>query len=88
MDNWRVKQLEELIAQDPNDEFVLFALAQECGKAQDYAKAIAYYNRLRGINPDYVGLYYHLAASYIKAGQTDEALETNLAPLCIHNIVS
>ena len=36
MDNWRVKQLEEMIAQDPKDEFVLFALAQEYGKTGDY----------------------------------------------------
>lgn len=76
MENWRVKKLEEMIAQDPKDEFVLFALAQECGKTKDYTKAIEYYNRLQNINPDYVGLYYHLAATYILTEDSDQALHT------------
>ena len=76
MDNWRVKQLEEMIAQDPKDEFVLFALAQEYGKTGDYPQAITYYTRLKDINPDYVGLYYHLAAVYVATEESEEALKT------------
>jgi len=76
MDNWRVKQLEEMIAQDPKDEFVLFALAQEHGKSENYPKAISYYLKLKGINPNYVGLYYHLAATYSILGNISEALST------------
>jgi tetratricopeptide (TPR) repeat protein len=76
MDNWRVKQLEDMIAQDPEDEFVLFALAQEYGKSQDYIKSIAHYTKLKDINPDYVVLYYHLAATYVITEDHDEALQT------------
>lgn len=76
MDNWRVKQLEDMIAQDPKDEFVLFALAQEYGKTADYTKAIAYYTTLKNINPDYVGLYYHLAATYILTEKSEKAMKT------------
>ena len=75
MDNWRVKQLEEMIAQDSKDEFVLFALAQEYGKSEDYPKAISYYVKLKQINPNYVGLYYHLAAIYSLIDNSSEALE-------------
>ena len=75
MDNWRVKQLEEMLAQDPKDEFVLFALAQEYGKSEDYPKAISYYVKLKQINPNYVGLYYHLAAIYSLIDNSSEALE-------------
>ncbi len=76
MDNWRVKQLEEMIAQDPKDEFVLFALAQECGKREDYLKAISYYKKLKEINPNYVGLYYHLAAIYTLVNNRSEAIKS------------
>ena len=76
MDNWRVKKLETMITEDPSDEFVMFALAQEYGKMGLLEKAVKWYEGLKGLNSNYVGLYYHLAAMYVELDEKDKALET------------
>ena len=76
MDNWRVNKLEAMIQQDPNDEFVMFALAQEYNKMGFLGKSVKWYNRLKTANPDYVGLYYHLAAVYAELDEEANAVET------------
>lgn len=57
----RLAQLQVLHNESPEDEFLLFAIAKEYEKRDEDEKALIYYNRLREINPEYVGLYYHLA---------------------------
>ena len=76
MDNWRIEQLTDLHKQDPDDEFVMFALAQEYFKSDEYDKALAFYLLLKKKNEDYVGLYYHLGALYTEMDQHAEALAT------------
>ncbi len=76
MDNWRVNKLETMIQEDPNDEFVMFALAQEYKKMGLSGKAIKWYNRLKAVNPTYIGLYYHLSAIYAELEEEANAIET------------
>ena len=74
MDNWRLDHLLSLQEKDPNDEFILFALAQEYAKIEDFSTAISYYEKLKQINRSYVGLYYHLAKCHIALENYDLAL--------------
>lgn len=83
MDNWRLNHLLELSAEDPKDEFVLYAIAQEYVKAEDYPSAIKQFNHLRDINPDYVGLYYHLAAAQIENEDEENALDTYIEGISV-----
>ena len=76
MDNWRVNKLETMIEEDPKDEFVMFALAQEYNKMGLLEKSVEWYNQLKTVNPDYVGLYYHLASVYAELEKEEEAVET------------
>lgn len=57
----RLAQLQQLLSETPNDSFLLFALAKahEKNGADDRAKE--FYLKLKSLDPDYVGLYYHLA---------------------------
>lgn len=74
MDNWRLEQLKTLHQEDPSDDFVLYALAQEFSKIGELERSLEHYLLLKSQNPDYVGLYYHLAALYLDLEQTEKAL--------------
>jgi len=76
MENWRLNHLTDLLKEDPKDEFVHYALAQEFVKQEDFDEAINRFNTLKTLNPDYVGLYYHLAAAQIEADLPDDAMDT------------
>ena len=76
MQSTRLAKLLNFLESDPNDPFVLYALATEYNSANDQAQAFHYYLKLVSEHPDYVGTYYHLGKLYEKTGQTDLALET------------
>lgn len=66
----------ELLKEDPTDEFVHYALAQEYVKLEFYEKGLSTYLKLKDMNPEYVGLYYHLAALYVDLEEDNMAIET------------
>lgn len=76
MDNWRIKQLLDMYENDKRDEFVIYAIAQEHLKAGQLEASVVFFNKLLELNPEYVGLYYHLAHAYIELEQPDKAAET------------
>jgi len=75
-DTGRIDTLKGFLADDPEDTFVIFALAKEYEKLNVLKKALDTYIHLLEVDPDYVGAYYHLANIYIQLGQKDEAMET------------
>ena len=68
----RLEHIKELIEKGDNDPFLLFALAKEMEKI-DINKAIELFEKLKLLDPEYVGLYYHLGKCYEKIGKFDEA---------------
>lgn len=72
MNTDRLTMLQSLHNNDPKDSFVRFALAKEYEKLNDFNKALQYYTDLKMDDPDYVGLYYHLA-KLLEALDNDEA---------------
>jgi len=75
MDNWRLDHLKSLHTEDPEDDFVLYALAQEYNKMGDLERSLSHYLLLKEKSPDYVGLYYHLAALYLELEESEKALD-------------
>jgi tetratricopeptide (TPR) repeat protein len=75
MQSTRLAKLLEFLESDPNDPFVLYALATEYNNANDPKMAFDYYLRLVDEHPDYVGTYYHLGKLYEKTDQKEAALE-------------
>ena len=61
MNTDRLNSLLQMHEQQPDDSFIRFALAKEYENAGDLAEALKYYSDLKRDDPDYVGLYYHLA---------------------------
>lgn len=72
----RKAQLEKLLALDPNDPFVLYALAQEHAKLGEVDHAVALYDRCLASDPSYHYAYYHKAKSLVDADRTPEAVVT------------
>ncbi|SMC96453.1 tetratricopeptide repeat protein [Pedobacter africanus] len=74
MQSTRLAKLLEFLQSDPNDPFVLYALATEYNTSNDTEKALEYYLKLTTDHPDYVGTYYHLGKLYEKLQQSDKAI--------------
>ena len=73
-DTVRLESLKNLLAEEPNDGFLLFAVAKEYESSGSLDEALIHYEKLRSVNPDYVGLYYHLAALYQEMDELEKAL--------------
>ena len=74
MQNTRLVKLLEFLESDPNDSFILYALATEYNTLNDIENAFKYYLVLINQHPDYVGTYYHLGKLYEKENQKDKAI--------------
>lgn len=75
MSTERLDKLLRFHESDPSDTFILFALAKEYETLSQVDKALSYYIKLKDIDPEYIGLYYHLAGLYSVLGQNQVALE-------------
>ena len=76
MINNRLSQLLGMLDDSHPDAFLLFAIAKEYEGMEKKPEALQYYLQLKTHHPDYVGLYYHLAALYLQLNDKVEALKT------------
>ncbi len=65
-----------MLAESPDDPFLLFAIAKEYEAASNPEQALAHYTQVMEQDADYVGTYYHLAKLYEKIEQPEKALDT------------
>ncbi len=72
----RISSLARAVKQNPNDSFYKFALALEMLKIDQPIKAKVLFEAIRNSDPEYVGVYYHLAKLYVQLGENKKALHT------------
>jgi predicted Zn-dependent protease len=72
----RIEQIRALIADDPQDAMLRFALGNEHFQGGQYAEAIEALNAALAIDPEYAFVYIQLAEAYEKSGQLDLARHT------------
>ena len=70
----RLSKLLQFMEQDPNDPFILYALATEYNNLNNTAEAFQFYLKLISEHPSYLGTYYHLGKLYEKQNETDQAI--------------
>ena len=70
----RRERLEQLIVENPNDTFALFALAKEYEKAEELEDAAQLFEKLLVVDSKYIGAYYHLAKVYEQLDEVKKAL--------------
>ena len=62
----RLQQLQNFLKEEPNDPFLLYAMATEYLKMEDLPQALAFYLKTIEADENYVGTYYHLGKLYEK----------------------
>jgi tetratricopeptide (TPR) repeat protein len=72
----RLDKLLEFIKNEPDDEFLKYALATEYLRLNQADKALSYYEDLVNNHPGYTGTYYHLGKLYEALNRKDEAIST------------
>jgi tetratricopeptide (TPR) repeat protein len=70
----RIDTLKNMLSESPNDSFLNFAMAKEFEKLGDFDNALKKYLYLYEIDPEYVGLYYHLGKLYEEFEEFEKAL--------------
>lgn len=71
-----MKSLLNYIRQNPNDTFSKFALALEYFNDNQIDNAQMLFEHIYASDPEYLGLYYHLAKLYYEKSETDLARKT------------
>lgn len=69
----RHAQIEKLLAKDPGDPFLLYALGQERAKAGDHAGAIEVFDRAAKAEPPMLYAFFFKAKSLAALGRVEEA---------------
>jgi tetratricopeptide (TPR) repeat protein len=72
----RLNKLLEFIKNEPDDEFLKYALATEYLRLNETDKALSYYEDLVNNHPGYIGTYYHLGKLYEALNRKDDAIKT------------
>lgn len=72
----RYHQIQKMLEEQPEDEFLHYALALECINMGRVDEGISILEKLRERAPGYLGLYYKLANTYSLTGQHEKAVET------------
>ncbi len=71
----RKQQLEEMLAEEPNDPFLRYGLAMEYVGAGDDEGAVRCFRELFAASPDYVAAYMQAGQALARLGRTAEAKE-------------
>ena len=71
----RLEKLHEMLAQDPQNAFLRYALAQELANQSRLEEAAAEFARLIEGHPDYCYAYFHGGRTLEKLGRSREARE-------------
>lgn len=75
MNNERLSKLKEYLKNDPNDPFVLYAIANEYLETEPET-ALHYFEQLLQKQPDYLPTYYMAAQTYAQRGAKEAAEST------------
>ena len=69
----RLQMLAQFLEQNPGDAFARYGLAMEYSKAGEIEQALAQFNKLLELHPDYTNGYFMAAQTLERAGRTPEA---------------
>ena len=71
-----IEQLTRLLADEPNDPFLLYAIAQEHLTAGRFDEAVAWFDRTIEADPKHAYAYFHKARAHEGADRRTAAIET------------
>ena len=71
----KMERIKSMLKDQPNDAFLLFALAKEYEYLNNWNEAINGYQNLLEHHPFYTGAFYHLANALLQEDRIEEAKE-------------
>jgi predicted Zn-dependent protease len=69
----RLDQIQQMLAAEPSDVFLNFALAMELVKVDRSEEAITQFQRINQLNPDYIPAYFQQGTTLISMGRLHDA---------------
>jgi Flp pilus assembly protein TadD len=72
-DKTRLQQIQDMLADDPNDAMLQYMLAMEYVSQSDDKQASACFRQILDRTPDYVPAYMQGGRALVRLGRTDEA---------------
>ena len=69
----RLEQLQQMLAQEPNDEFLQYAISLEYFSVGNFTKALECFKIILNTKPDYLAAYYQTGKCYEELKQIEEA---------------
>ncbi len=79
----RIGVIQQMLADNPEDVFLHYALAMEFMSIQNNTAAIEQLEWIRHAQSDYLPLYYQLAHLYEAGGDNEKAIETYEAGIAL-----
>jgi len=73
--NEKIKQLEQYLAQQPEDAFLIHAMALEYRKAGDFINSQQYFEKNLQLHPEYIGTYHAYGQLLEMHQQPNQAIE-------------
>ena len=74
MSSTRLEQLRAMLAEEPNDAFIRYAIALELKRAGKMEEAVNDLQMLLKEDPKYIACYYQLAVTLIDIGRAEDAM--------------
>lgn len=75
MKNDRLQQLFEIFETNEQDSFIVYAIAHEYQKMEDWELAMEWYKKLYSMAPDYLGMYLQWSRVAVQLDQIGKATE-------------
>jgi predicted Zn-dependent protease len=69
----RLSLIQQMLEQDPDDAFMMYAASLELRKLGDLQKAVDTCYKITTSHPNYLPVYYQLAEMLLQQGNPDEA---------------
>jgi tetratricopeptide (TPR) repeat protein len=69
----RLEKLQQMLAKDPNDTFLLYGIAMEHKKLNAPAAALEFFDRVTRLDPGYCYAYHQKGLVHESQGETDAA---------------
>jgi tetratricopeptide (TPR) repeat protein len=70
----RQEKILQMLAETPNDTFLLFAMGLEKVKENNDKEALTYFNKILSVNENYCAVYFHLGKLFERQQKENEAL--------------
>jgi tetratricopeptide (TPR) repeat protein len=69
----RLEKLQQMLARDPNDTFLLYGIAMEHKKRDDHVAALEFFDRVTSLDPGYCYAYHQKGLVHESQGNADAA---------------